>query len=49
MCTHLDRITVFRLPDAIAEECLRIDSTYVDEGASLMQPSADTFAGEAKP
>ena len=51
MCTHLVRITVFRLSDAIAafEECFRIDSTNVDEGAFLVQPSADTFAGEAKP
>ena len=49
LCTHLVRITVFRLPDAIAEECLRIESTYVDEVAFLVQPSADTFAGDAKP
>ena len=98
VCTHLDRIAVLRLPDAIAgcEECLRIGSTwlhlrmcmtcgrigccdsspnkhasghareqdhpvarsaepgeewswcYVDEVAFLVQPSADTFAGDAK-
>jgi len=55
VCTHLDRIAVLRLPDAIAgcEECLRIGSTewswcYVDEVAFLVQPSADAFAGDAK-